>query len=315
MHDRRRLRGDEQRGEAAGAPAHHRDARRVGPALGPGGADAGDGVGDVEDAPFVVERVPVAARRSRSSPGSSGAAPPTPATRSTAPAASSRRSLWSVGPPCTSTSSGGQRAVARGRVGVGVGRTPQQPVHRLAVAARPRHRGGLGQVDGVELGGARRGRRAVRGAGARVEHGELGRGAAARADARRRRPRPQSRPACQPLRDVDRRSGRRGRRRTRRPKPSSLRLSTMAAPSGDHANDRWPGPHDGSACSCGSSTSGTGAPPSPAARAHTFIQPSASDDERQRVVGRARTGAGRPRRRRRRRHTARSVRRSRARRT
>ena len=63
---------------------------------------------------------------------------------------------------------------------------------------------------------------------------------------------------------------------TRRPKPSSLRFTAMAVPSGDHANERWPGPHDGSACSCGSSSTGCADVPS-AGASHTFIQPRSSD--------------------------------------
>ncbi len=60
-HDRRRVRGDEQRGEATGAAAHHRGARRVDAVVVRERADAGDGVGDVDVAPRVVERVPVRA--------------------------------------------------------------------------------------------------------------------------------------------------------------------------------------------------------------------------------------------------------------
>ena len=60
----------------------------------------------------------------------------------------------------------------------------------------------------------------------------------------------------------------------------------MTRPSGDHANERWPGPHDGSACSCGSSSTGTGASRRSGAT-HTFIQPDASETNASvRAVGR-----------------------------
>ena len=72
---------------------------------------------------------------------------------------------------------------------------------------------------------------------------------------------PQSRPACQPF---DTSVGRvapspSSGTTTRRPKPSSLRVSAIARASGDHANERCPGPHDGSACSCGFGEHGTSA--------------------------------------------------------
>ena len=57
------------------------------------------------------------------------------------------------------------------------------------------------------------------------------------------------------LRDVGDRAVE-ARPRTRRAKPSSLRHSAIASDAGDHANDRWPGPHAGSAWSCGSTSSG-----------------------------------------------------------
>ena len=62
---------------------------------------------------------------------------------------------------------------------------------------------------------------------------------------------------------------------TRRANPPSFRHSAIASESGDHANERWPGPHAGSAWSCGSARSGRA--PEPSRRATTtFHQPDSS---------------------------------------
>ena len=72
---------------------------------------------------------------------------------------------------------------------------------------------------------------------------------------------------------------------TRRPKPSSLRLSAIARASGDHANERCPGPHDGSACSCASASTHVGSVTDAGDGPH--VHPAVElGDERERVARR-----------------------------
>ena len=82
---------------------------------------------------------------------------------------------WPVGPPWTSTSSGGAGRAAPEAGSAVAGREPREPVDGHAVAGRPRNRSRFGQVDRVELP-----ERApcphLPAATRRVEHGELRRG-------------------------------------------------------------------------------------------------------------------------------------------
>ena len=163
VHDRRRLRGHQQRGEPARAPADHRDARRVGPALAPA-ARIPAAVSATSTIAPSGRAVPIAGR-SRWSPGSSGAAPPTPRHEVPHPRLPVD-AAWPVGPPCTSTSSGG----AGGRPGPPASASGGATAARapLAVAARPRDRGGLGRSTASSSAGAPRARAVrapVRGSG------------------------------------------------------------------------------------------------------------------------------------------------------
>ena len=66
------------------------------------------------------------------------------------------------------------------------------------------------------------------------------------------------------------------------PNPSWFRVKTIDDPSGDHAYDRWPRPHDGSPCSSASSTRGFASLPS-AAATQRFSHPVSSDRYASRV--------------------------------
>ena len=83
---------------------------------------------------------------------------------------------------------------------------------------------------------------------------------------------------------------------TSRANPSSFRHSAIASDAGDHANERCPGPHAGSAWSCGSTSNGR-APVAVGDAATTGRSTTRSRRRRTRAgARRARTGAGPPRR-------------------
>ena len=107
-----------------------------------------------------------------------------------------------------------------------------------------------------------------------------------RPSARRRARSPRhDRPPCTPLGRA--RATARVAMSTRRsePNPSSLRVNTIDEPSGDHANERWPSPHDGSPCSSCSSTTGLASDPS-RRPATGSTSPSRRTGRRARPVGR-----------------------------
>ena len=111
-HHGRLVRGDEQRGEAAGAAAHHRGAGRVDPVVAARRADAGHGVGDVDLTPGVVERMAVGAPVPGGTPVVGAQHRPAARHEPADTAASSRRSTGRSGRRGTSTSSGGGRRSA-----------------------------------------------------------------------------------------------------------------------------------------------------------------------------------------------------------
>ncbi len=172
-HDGGSVRGDEQRGEPAGAATHDRDARAVGPAFAPGGLDAGHRVGDVAVAPRSVEGALVGAPVARRAAGVGGEHGPPPRDEVADPRLPVDRGL--VGRPAVDVDE--QRRERAG--GVVAGREPQETVHGRRVGPRPRDRPWFGEGDRVELP-----RRAPRPhlpvAAGRLEHGELRRGATAR---------------------------------------------------------------------------------------------------------------------------------------
>ena len=177
--------------------------------------------------------------------------------------------LWSVGPPCTSTSSGGRAVPAVPESSGGDQSTPctVTPSAPGQVTGVGSGRSTASSSPGAPLASTRR---------SPVGWSTVSCGAVRPPERTHAIPsRPQSRPACHP-RDSSRAPPPSSDMLTRRPNPSSLRFTAIAAPSGAHANDRCPGPHEGSACSRASSTNGRAGAPS-AGAIHTFIQPRSSE--------------------------------------
>ena len=252
---------EQQHSERAGAAAARRDPVRIAPAVRGRVADPGRDVRDVTLAPRAGEALRVRAAVA------GGAAP---VRREHRPAL--RHEVLGPRPP-------GDGALP-GRSAVDVdqqrraGRAPR-PAARAATTARA---GGCRRRRARSPPRARRGRplrtrRRGRGpgpCGRPPRRGASPRLGCAHRTAPRARPAgPQSRPWCQPRACS---SACPSRTTSSRPKPSSLRVRASAAPSGDQANDRCPGPHGGSACSAGSSHAGVGSVPSRRST-HTFHQP------------------------------------------
>ena len=252
---------------------------------------------DVDVAPRVVERVPVgAAVAGRAAVVGAQHRPPT---RHEVPDPGVPVDRRLVGRPTVHVDE--QRAAARPSARPrppGAGGSQSSPC--TVSPSAPGHVIGLGSGRSwaSSSAGAPR-RRTSRRTGCRVEHRHLRRGAPARPDARDARADPSRGRGASPWTRRSAASSSASATTTRRPKPSSLRRARSRAPSGDHANDRWPGPHVGSAWSCASAEHARRCVADAGDAPH--VPPTVGvRDVRERAPS-ARTAAGRPRRRRRRR--------------